>query len=117
MTEAGWTRERKLVEELSTFIEAVSGRKLRFSSIANLKTGETEDPQDRIAAWLKRHLDADRQQGRVEGELLGLQQGLLIAHIFEQGTAAQVIEGIKARIDELAQAAQDEKGVGDGKTR
>ena len=53
----------------------------------------------------------------MEGELLGLQQGLLIAHIFEQGTAAQVIEGIKARIDELAQAAQDEKGVGDGKTR
>ena len=26
MTEAGWTRERKLVEELLTFIEAVSGR-------------------------------------------------------------------------------------------
>ena len=67
MTEAGWTAERKLVEELLTFIEATSGRKLKFSTIANLKTGETEDPQHRIAAWLKRHLDADRQQGRVEG--------------------------------------------------
>ena len=67
MTDAGWTRERKLVEELLTFIEAVSGRKLRFSSIANLKTGETEDPQDRIAAWLKRHLDDTYAQGRVEG--------------------------------------------------
>ena len=67
MTEAGWTRERKLVEELLTFIEAVSGRKLRFSSIANFKTGETEDPQDRIAAWLKRHLDDTYTQGRVEG--------------------------------------------------
>ena len=67
MTDAGWTRERKLVEELLTFIEAVSGRKLRFSSIANFKTGETEDPQDRIAAWLKRHLDGTYAQGRVEG--------------------------------------------------
>ena len=64
MTEAGWTRERKLVEELLTFIEAVSGRKLRFSSIANFKTGETEDPQDRTAAWLKRHLDDTYAQGR-----------------------------------------------------
>ena len=56
MTEAGWTRERKLVDELLTFIELTSGRKIKFSTIANLKTGETEDPQDRIAAWLKRHL-------------------------------------------------------------
>ena len=56
MTEAGWTRERKLVDELLTFIEHTSGRKIKFSTIANLKTGETEDPQDRIAAWLKRHL-------------------------------------------------------------
>lgn len=65
MTEAGWTRERKLVDELLTFIEQTSGRKIKFSAIANLKTGVIEDPQDRIAAWLKRHLADSYRQGRV----------------------------------------------------
>ena len=67
MTDAGWTEHRKLVEELLTFIEATSRRKLTFSAIANLKTGTTEAPQDRIAAWLKRHIDFTYRQGRVAG--------------------------------------------------
>jgi len=49
------------------------------------------------------------QRAKAEGERFGLQQGLLIAHIIETGTAAQVIDGINARIAELdARAAQIE---------
>lgn len=48
-------------------------------------------------------------QGRVAGELFGLRQGLLIAYIFEFGTAKQVIEGIKSRIAEIEQQAQGGK--------
>ena len=114
MTEAGWTAERKLVEELLTFIEATSGRKLKFSTIANLKTGETEDPQHRIAAWLKRHLDADRQQGRVEGLREAVQIGNEQSpHHLE--CALKWARKCEQRANEIEQAAQDEKGVGDGK--
>ena len=113
MTEAGWTAERKLVEELLTFIEATSGRKLKFSTIANLKTGETEDPQHRIAAWLKRHLDADRQQGRVAAFKEVEQR---FDSMF--GATDRRIDSVRDyRVDKfytwLAQAAQDEKGVGE----
>ena len=57
-------------------------------------------------------LDAALRRAKAERERFGLQQGLLIAHIIETGTAAQVIDGINARIAELdARAAQIEEGV------
>lgn len=118
MTEAGWTAERKLVEELLTFIEATSGRKLKFSTIANLKTGETEDPQHRIAAWLKRHLDADRQQGRVAGLVRGAQLVRWHKSCAFEADPALALERAAKDIESVAsqiihpQQAQDEKGVG-----
>ena len=126
MTEAGWTRERKLVDELLTFIEATSGRKLKFLTIANLNTGETEDPQDRIAAWLKRHLDADRQQGRVaafkesieklrEREKFYTEQEAISEGQMRltRGLQRNESSGCIHELEKLAQQAQDEKGVGD----
>ena len=123
MTEAGWTRERKLVDELLTFIEATSGRKLKFSTIANLNTGETEDPQDRIAAWLKRHLDADRQMGRVVSCAWKYddiddyyETACKNAYCLADGTLKDNEHKYCpycGGLIQLAQQAQDERGVGD----
>ncbi len=119
MTEAGWTRERKLVDELLTFIEQTSGRKIKFSAIANLKTGVIEDPQDRIAAWLKRHLADSYQQGRVAG----LREAAIICrergkpHDIEWWQAVSKKEISRQTAIDCAelieQYAQDEKGVMD----
>lgn len=44
------SKGQEIVEKLLTFIEAVSNRKLKFSSIVDMNTGKTSDPTDRMVA-------------------------------------------------------------------
>jgi len=117
MTEAGWTRERKLVDELLTFIEHTSGRKIKFSTIVNLKTGETEDPQDRIAAWLKRHLARVASCEWTYDDTGGYYEtACKRGYSLEAGTLEENDHKYCPYCGgyiQLAQQAQDEKGVGD----
>lgn len=45
----------QLVESIVTLIEKASNRKLTFSPIVNMKTGEMTNVMDRIAAWIDDH--------------------------------------------------------------
>ena len=57
------SKGREIVEKLLTFIEMVSNRKLKFSSIVDMNTGKTSDPTDRMVAAV----DAALRAAKVEG--------------------------------------------------
>lgn len=54
------------VEKLLQFIEATSGRKLRFRSICNLNTGKQESPSERLAGWYEKIVTTARQEALKE---------------------------------------------------
>ena len=64
MREVGQAKE--LVEKMLTFIEQVSKRKLRFSSIVDLNTGATSDPTDRLVAAVNAALRRAKAEGMRE---------------------------------------------------
>lgn len=114
MTDAGWTKERPTKPGAYWFRGNQWGTQMcvlhydgRHKLAVNCQ-GDTE--LDHYRGEFLGPLSPDTyHQGRVAGELFGLQQGLLIAYIFESGTAKQVIEGIKSRIAEIEQQTQDGK--------
>ena len=57
---------KMLVSQMLNFIETCSRRKLRFSSIVNLQTGETSDPTDRLVQAVVDALTTEA--ARVRGE-------------------------------------------------
>ncbi len=57
------SKGQEIVEKLLTFIEMVSNRKLKFSSIVDMNTGKTSDPTDRMVAAV----DAALRAAKVEG--------------------------------------------------
>ena len=51
------------VEELLTFIEAASHRKLTFQTVVNLKTGEQQSAVARMTGWLLTFARAQQAKG------------------------------------------------------
>jgi len=114
MTDAGWTREKPKVAGWYwwRFRDGKDPVAMKIGDDHIAKTnlftmGTSVLLIDELPGeWLGPISPDTYHQGRVAGELFGLQQGLLIAYIFESGTAKQVIEGIKSRIAEIEQRAQ-----------
>ncbi len=102
------SKGQEIVEKLLTFIEMVSNRKLKFSSIVDMNTGKTSDPTDRMVAAV----DATLRAAKVEG----LREALHIIKCDPENMRGtnwvdhDDVEALEARIAELEQAAQIEEG-------
>ena len=68
------------VEKLLQFIEATSGRKLRFRPICNLNTGKQESPSERLAGWYEKIVATARQEALREASDLIKLMPMLTAH-------------------------------------
>ena len=82
MTDASGQRQRAEaeVEKLLQFIEATSGRKLRFRPICNLNTGKQESPSERLAGWYEKIVATARQEALREASDLIKLMPMLTAH-------------------------------------
>ena len=68
------------VEKLLQFIEATSGRKLRFRPICNLNTGKQESPSERLAGWYEKIVATARQEALRDASDLIKLMPMLTAH-------------------------------------
>ena len=97
MTDASGQRQRAEaeVEKLLQFIEATSGRKLRFRPICNLNTGKQESPSERLAGWYEKIVATARQEALREASDLIKLMPMLTAHNVAAVLDRLAREGVK----------------------
>ena len=83
------------VEKLLQFIEATSGRKLRFRPICNLNTGKQESPSERLAGWYEKIVATARQEALREASDLIKLMPMLTAHNVAAVLDRLAREGVK----------------------
>ena len=111
------SKGQEIVEKLLTFIEMVSNRKLKFSSIVDMNTGKTSDPTDRMVAAVDAALRAAKAEGAREAIKVCRDRMLLWqshggaklasphSHLSIEGEYQVIIDDLDAR------AAQIEEGA------
>ena len=112
-------RAEMLVEEMLVFIEKTSGRKIKFSTIVNLKTGTQENPQDRLVKAMLQYGDREYRRGLEEAAKAIDERIEYICHDYHEEPLGDLewyhrdllertVEDLKAVLARLAQEARRE---------